>query len=75
MNIEYHFLVSVCVVLNSMRDKHFQWIHLTSVHCNVETTNQDRNKNHLSRVYLFHPIIHLTSVANMLIFFQLDIYY
>ena len=74
MNAECHTWVSVCVVLTSTRDKHFQWIHLTAVYCNIETKNRARNHNHLSRVYLFHTIIHLKYVANLFLCFQLDTY-
>ena len=75
INAEYHIWVSVYFFLTSTWDKHFQWLHLTVVHWNIYTTNQSRNQNNISRVYIFHLNIHLTSVSNMFSYFQLDINY
>ena len=73
MNAECHIWVSSCVVLTYSRDKNFEYIHLTAVHLNIETTNQDIIQNHLSRVYLFLPSIYLTYVANLFVCFKLNI--
>ena len=75
MNTECNIWLYVCVVLTSTWDKNFKWLHLMAVYCNIERTNQTRNQNHLSRLYIFHPNIHLTYVANIFACFQLDIYY
>ena len=75
MNVEFHIWLSVCVAMKSTWDNNLQCLRLTAFHCYIETTNQARNKNHLSRVYIFHPIICLTSVANLLSLFHLDVDY
>ena len=75
MNAECHIWLSVCAVLTSMLYNHFQWLHWTAVHWNIYTNNQAINQNHMNRLYLFHPNIHLTYVANLLACFQLDIYH
>ena len=73
MNEEFHVWVSVCVILTSTSDDHFQYICLNPVHCNIETTNLDRNKNHLSRVYIIPPSIHIIISSNLFTCFQLSI--
>ena len=67
MNAERHIWVSLCVVLTSKQDKHFKLIHLKAVYYSIETTSQAINQNHLCRVYLFYPGIHLTSLTNIFI--------
>ena len=73
MSSECRIWVPVYVVMISTKNKHFQWVQLMEVRFNIETTNHTRNKNHLSRVNIFHPSIHLTPVANLFVCFQLDI--
>ena len=73
MNSNFHIWVSACVVLTYTQVKHFQKLHLKSVNCNIETTNLDRNKNQLGRVYLLHPSIHLAFGSILFSCFQLDI--
>ena len=65
--------MSACVVLTSTWDNHFQWLHLTAFHWNIETITQARNQDHLVRVYLFPSIIYHTSAASLFSCFQLDI--
>ena len=75
MNTSCHIWVSVYFVLTSTLSHHSQWIHLMAVDWNINTTNHARNQNHLSRVYLYHPIIHITYIANLFTCLQVGIDY
>ena len=73
MNAENHIWVSVCVVMTSTLDNNFEQLHIKPVHCNIETTTVEVNKNHLSKVYILHPSINLAVTAILFGCFQLDI--
>ena len=57
MNTECNIWVSVCIIMTSKSDNHFQYIYLNIVYCNIETTTHSKNQNNLSRVYLFLPVL------------------
>ena len=61
--------------MTSMQDKHSQCLYLMAGHKNIYTTNQAINQKSLIRMHLFHPSIHLISVANLSLLFQFDVDY
>ena len=73
MKVEWHIYVSLCTVLTSMLDKHFQYIHIKTVNSNIKISTLSINQNHLSILYLHHPITYLTSAAILFARCQLDI--